>query len=251
MRPDEKRLHRLLLKLAVHKQVLLAEDGGGYIGQADGQPAIRLPAKLAQLALTRGLLLADDTGGLVASDALPKWLDRMDRARGSAIEAQTPFAAQHWVLEEREIFDADGDLVVVQANVAESPLLWLYRQRDAQGERFLSGAEFAAGEKFRRDYASSAMGRMAASNWNAVRQGSAAKRSAAADGGMMTGSLDARRRVMQALSALGPVLDRVVFSMLVREEGISALERGHRWPKRSGKIVLKIALTRLAHHYGL
>ncbi|PHR60940.1 MAG: hypothetical protein COA47_06995 [Robiginitomaculum sp.] len=251
MRPDEKRLHRLLLKLVDHPQVLLPDGRDGYIGQIDGQPAIRLPAKLAGLALTRGLLLSDQKGSLVASDALPHWLRRMDGARGSAVEAQTPFAAQHWVLEEREIFDVDGDLIVVQANVAESPLLWLYRQRDAAGDRFLSGAEFAAGEKFRRDYAASAMGRMAASNWSAVRQGGSARRSASADGGMLSGSLDARRRVMQALAALGPVLDRVVFSMLVREQGISALERGHHWPKRSGKVVLKIALTHLVHHYGL
>lgn len=56
---------------------------------------------------------------------------------------------------------------------------------------------------------------------------------------------------MDALEAIGPGLDRVVFAVCIREAGLSDVERGEGWPKRSGKIALKLGLTRLAIHYGM
>ncbi len=247
----EKRLARLVGKLLQYPQVLQEDGAGGFIGKVDHKPAIRLSQKNAKYALSRGILEPGGGSGLIASDAAEKWVKRTlgdDVAHGGL---DNIFGAQHWQVQEREVFDCDGDLVLVQVNVETSPLLRLYRQTDAQGTRFLSVAEFAAGEKLRQDYAGSTMGNMSASNWGAVRQGRSAARAAYCADDRHVRSLDGRRRVMDALAAVGPVLDRVLFSLLLREQDLQTMEQNCHWPKRSGKIVLKIALARLAHFYRL
>ena len=63
------------------------------------------------------------------------------------------------------------------------------------------------------------------------------------------GPQDARDRVSEALRALGPGLADVVLRVCCFLEGIEAAERRMGWASRSGKVVLRIALQRLAAHY--
>ena len=65
------------------------------------------------------------------------------------------------------------------------------------------------------------------------------------------GPMAARDRVAKALSCLGPGLSDVVLRVCCFLEGLEACERRMGWSARSGKVVLKIALHRLAEHYGL
>ena len=61
----------------------------------------------------------------------------------------------------------------------------------------------------------------------------------------------ARDRVTKALDSLGPGLADVALRVCCFLEGLEACERRMGWSARSGKVVLKIALQRLADHYGL
>ena len=61
----------------------------------------------------------------------------------------------------------------------------------------------------------------------------------------------ARDRVMAALSSLGPGLSDVALRVCCFLEGLEACERRMGWSARSGKVVLKLSLQRLADHYGL
>lgn len=251
MSGSDKRLARVLGKLLQCPQALTLDAKGVYTGKTSGQASIRLPAKLAQDAISRGLLVMDASGGLVATDNAQNWHHRFCRADNVPDALDNRFAYQHWQLEEREIFDADGDIIIVQANVENSPLLVLFRQKDDAGQRFLSQAEFAAGEKFRQTYEVSAMGQMRSANWDSIRQSRSSMRGNFAGDDLHIRALDAKRQVMDALSAVGPVMDRLLFAFLVREQNLGRVERGLHWPKSSGKIILKIALARLANHYGL
>ncbi|VAV88412.1 hypothetical protein MNBD_ALPHA06-256 [hydrothermal vent metagenome] len=251
MSGSDKRLARVLGKLLQHPQVLTVDGKGVYTGKTSGQAVIRLPAKLAGDAVSRGLLVADATGGLIVTDITKNWHCRVCRSDDVPDAFANRFAYQHWQLEEREIFDADGDMIIVQANVENSPLLSLFRQKDAAGQRFLSQSEFAAGEKFRQIYEQSTMGRMRAANWSSIRQSRSSMRGSFGGDGLHIRALDAKRQVMDALSAVGPVMDRLLFAFLVREQNLGRVERDLHWPKSSGRIILKIALARLANHYGL
>ncbi len=69
-------------------------------------------------------------------------------------------------------------------------------------------------------------------------------------GGPAEGPMAARNRVSAALAAVGPGLADAALRVCCFLEGLEACERRMGWSARSGKVVLKIALQRLAVHYG-
>lgn len=250
MTATEKRLFRILTKLVKRPQILSKDDTGGYNGSGTGSAAIRIPPILVRCALERGLLMVVGDS-LQITDATASWLRRGNTSKSFAVNIDDRFTAQHWQLEEREIFDDCGGLTKVRMNVEVSPLLSLYRQRDKFGERFLSDNEFAAGEKLRNDYVCSNMGKMSGSNWTGIARDKSVARSVSQSDDGNIRAIDAKRRVMGALASVGSMLDRVLFSVLLREQGLNSLEMNYQWPNRSAKVVLKIALAKLAAHYGL
>jgi hypothetical protein len=63
--------------------------------------------------------------------------------------------------------------------------------------------------------------------------------------------LAAKERVMRSLMAVGPEISSVLVDICCELKGLEEAEKANGWPQRAGKVVLQIALTRLAKHYGL
>jgi hypothetical protein len=61
----------------------------------------------------------------------------------------------------------------------------------------------------------------------------------------------ARQRFQRALDAVGPELAGVLVDVCCHDVGLEAAGRASGWPQRAAKVVLDLALTRLARHYGL
>jgi hypothetical protein len=144
--------------------------------------------------------------------------------------------------------DRESRETAVLVNTAESPLTWLFHRRDAHGARLIDETELAAGERLRRDFEAAAHAPRLTMRWDTEPRGEGRHFGLLA---APESALAARDRVHAALTAVGDDLAQILLKVCCLDSGLEAAERALGWPKRSGKLVLKIALGRLAAHYGL
>lgn len=181
-------------------------------------------------------------GRATISEAGRSHLRRLSAGEG------TEFQAQHRDLVAREIpHDVDGtDRVVV--NAVESPLSWLRRRRDRDGEPLIDAAAFEAGERLRRDLTAAAMLPSVTARWEGgVGGGTGSRNPAAASDAVVA----ARQRARSALAAVGSDMAGLLLDLCGFLKGLELIERERGWPPRSGKVVVRLALRQLARHYGL
>jgi hypothetical protein len=243
----EKLNHNKLLRILaplVHRRSTLSQAVGGfrYAGASGNSSlAAAVSAEDVQNLLAHDLI-ERCAGGYRISEAGRGWLKRA-LAPGDAFQAQ--HSARRADLRDVE----GGEERPVIVNDGESPLAWLARRKDKSGAPLIAPCQFAAGERLRADYTYAAMGPRVTANYSAVSGGHRGGGNSAAH--VSDTVLAARQRVTQALSAVGPELAGVLLDVCCHLKGLEEAERDEGWPQRSGKVVLQIALTRLARHYGM
>ena len=179
--------------------------------------------------------------------ALKRMLAEEEALRVGMGEAADPYSEQHRDWAKRNVTTDKNKRRGIRYNASESPLSALSRRKDRDGRPFLSQDLVAAGERLREDFELSQMGPRITQNWERFLAGGA--RGDFAGGGESGGSERARKRVTSALADLGPGLGDVVLRCCCFLEGMESVEEKMGWSARSGKIVLRIALTRLKTHY--
>lgn len=139
-----------------------------------------------------------------------------------------------------------------RVNLDESPLAWLARRRDKAGEPLILPAQLLAGEQLRSDFTFAHMAPRVTTNYSDVPISASARRAAPGSGvDLADGVVAAAERVKRALRAVGPELSGVLIDVCCHLKGLEEAEREAAWPQRAGKVVLQLALTRLARHYCL
>lgn len=190
----------------------------------------------------------------VGRAALKRMLTEERQQRGGRdgfAEAPASFQEQHRFFAERVVMADDGSGERrLRFNLAESPLSVLGRKRDRDGTAYLTPVLIEAGERLREDFEIAQMAPRTTQNWERFLT-AGSDRGAGPGRGPAEGSPDARVRVAKAMEALGPGLSDIVFRICCFLEGLETAEKRLGWSARSGKVVLKIALERLADHYGL
>ena len=130
----------------------------------------------------------------------------------------------------------------VTVNALESPLGWL-RARGLVDQR-----QFDAGERLRGDWTMAELGPRVTMRWDPTPAGSRGP------GGAIDPTLAgiaAKRRFDGAIEAAGKGLGDVLWRVVCAGEGLEAAEAALGWPKRAGKLVLLMALDRVADYYGI
>ncbi len=174
---------------------------------------------------------------------------RMAEGRAPAFaESQSPFQAQHRDWGERAITDDTGTKRMTRVNLAETPLATLARRKGPDGKPFLTPDLVQVGERLREDFERSQMGPRVGQNWDRFLTG-VDRGGLLNDAGIGEGPREARQNVSDALDALGPGLSDIVMRVCCFLEGLESAEKRLGWSARSGKIVLKIGLQRLADFY--
>ena len=173
-----------------------------------------------------------------------------DRAPGGFAEAPSAFQEQHRMFAERTVMADDGSGErKVRFNLAESPLSVLGRKCGRDGQPYLTAELIEAGERLREDFELAQMGPRVAQNWERFLTAGGQDGALVGGRGPAEGPSGARDRVAGAMQALGPGLADIVFRVCCFLEGLETAEKRLGWSARSGKVVLKIALDRLAAHY--
>lgn len=144
-----------------------------------------------------------------------------------------------------------GEAEPVLVNASESPLGWLYSRRQSNGDRLLSKWQFEAGMRLHRDFVRAGFQPSLGVKLDVIGQSGRKKAGARAPTDVSDLALDARQRFHRAVKVLEPELAKIAIAVCCYETQLSDAEAALRWPRRSAKLVLGIALSTLARHYGL
>lgn len=130
----------------------------------------------------------------------------------------------------------------VTINLAESPLGWLF----SRGH--LDRRQFEAGERLRGDWERAQLSPRVTMTWDAApvargRGGSTGRPD------LNGAQIDARARFDGAIESAGPGLADILWRIVCAGEGMREAESALGWPARAGKLVLTLALDRVATFY--
>lgn len=237
---------RILSRLSSRKAIILAESEGGVAtyaaypyGDRRRRPISWLDATMFKRFVSDGVLIETKKGYEIVPSA----------ARRAVISnPENAHARQHRDMASQSFSHDDGSFRPAQVNRNSRNVLRIIGQRlDGCGQPFLSGPEIVAGEQLANDYARAGSGLSMTQNF--MNAGGGSSDGSGAENASIA-SLDARKRMADALAHVGPGLDRAVMAICCKEMGLGELELAEGWAKRSGKTVLKLGLQRLAEFYG-
>lgn len=244
MKEIEKKALRLFKRMTCKTARLQPEDGGKYYGLYIRNTRKEKISGNIVTRLIRQDWLSFNKGSYVLSDAGRKWFTRKN-------QNEDPFLTQHRSLRLHQITKPDKTVMI---NDLESPLAWLRRRKNSQGIPLIDEQQFEAGERLRADFTYAQLSKRITADWSPA--GVVLRKRKHGAGSSLNilpddNAIDAKKRYYDALDYLGPELSPVVVDICCLLKGVEETEKALKLPKRSCKIVLKIALSQLARHYGL
>jgi hypothetical protein len=158
------------------------------------------------------------------------------------------FRARHLDIRSGDVATGEGRAAVT-IDDNESPLAWLARRKGRDGRALIEAHQLQAGERLRADFTRAHLMPRTTSNWESPM--SSGRRGGGAGAGHFTDTMiAARQRVRHALDTVGPEFAGLLFDVCCFLKRLDDVERERAWPARSAKVVLQLALDRLARHYG-
>ena len=250
MNNDVKLIRSALSRLSKPGAVLrqISGEAWGVYASSTKTEEPNLKLKVSQILKMRSsdFIRLERDGTARLTDAGRSWCAR--EATGA-----DPFLSQHQERGVEQLRGTGDRIETVTVNHAESPLSWLRSRKDKSGRRLLSDKQFQAGERLRRDFTLGHLQPNTTSSWSLSSGGANRRRrhGARAQGGQdpSEAALTARKRFNTAIGAVGPELSAPLIEVCCFLRGVAETETKYTWPKRSGKVILQLALSALARHY--
>lgn len=219
-----------------------------YAREPTGAPSgDKLPMPLVMELEKAGLIVMGRDGVGRLSKAGRAWLKQH-------LASPAPEVRHQRMRRMQTVPSGNGQSDEVLVNLCESPLVWLRKRRDAHGKAMITEAEFEAGERLRRDFTKAQLMPKTTASWSSA---SGPARNRRKNGSRTNNEQNlsdevyaARSRVAEALHAVGPEFETLLLDTCCFLRGFEASENSYGWPRRSAKLVLKLALSALARHYG-
>jgi hypothetical protein len=134
----------------------------------------------------------------------------------------------------------------------ESPLNRLAQLKNLDGSPYLDSEQVRAGERLRLDHERAHLNARVTTSYESNCSGSGSRKFSDNHIEKLTaGALTARELLHRALQSVGPELSGILMHVCCMASGLEQAELHLNLPRRAGKAVLQLALTRLARHYGL
>jgi hypothetical protein len=170
-------------------------------------------------------------------------------ASGSKPEAERHPSIDRYRAQHLSLVDGVGPEIGVGAKFdeSESPLTWLARRKGTDGRPLIEAHQLQAGERLRADFTLAQMMPRTTANWHAPVAG---RHRDCASGHLSDQVIAARQRLRHALDTAGPEFSGLLIDICCFLKKLDIVERERKWPARSAKVVLLLALERLARHYG-
>ncbi len=227
-----------MAKLTGHGAKVLAAlaEGRDFRLHGDGWRAgpLRAPPSLIG-ELARAALVREEQGRLVLTDA--------GRVRAGGVARPARLLAER-ALPDDAAPPHRAARRSVTVNMMENPLGWLH----ARG--LVSQRQFDAGDRLRGDFTIAGLMPNVTMRWDAT---PVAARRAGADAPLdpTLARIAARQRFDAALAAAGTGMADILWRVVCSGDGLEAAEKALGWPRRAGKLVLLMALDRVADYYRL
>lgn len=245
-RETETKLKTRLLKFLKGNAatVQVARDGHTALIERKDSRRLKLPLNMINVALSDGLIL--QRGKRKCGELLEVQLSPEGEAKAKA-KARAKVAKDAPVTPNRAEGSTETKATGLIVNDG-SPLARLYFFGQKAGRSWLSKEEFHAGERLRVDFEKSQVSPSLGIDWDAF--GMPRARSGAGGQASASDFADAaRKRLTQALAIVGPEMAGLLLDVCCFLKGLERVESERGWPRRSAKLLLKVALASLDRHY--
>lgn len=166
--------------------------------------------------------------------------------REDAPLSENAFFHQHRETVEATV-ETETGMQRVRVDTEESPLDWLRRRKGRDGQPLIDEASYQAGERLRTDIMLAGLLPGVTARWDPTPRGNGPASPSDATDRMVA----ARQRLRHAFDAVGADFADLLTDLCGFLKGLETIERERQWPPRSAKIVVRLALARLAQHYGI
>ena len=136
------------------------------------------------------------------------------------------------------------------SRLEDSPLLRLAGSRGGE-DAFLGLHHLAAADRLERMIARARLSPRLTMSYDAARLGGSGKGRGNSVEEMSDTAAEARQKLNRLAKALPADCWNVLFDVCGMGKGLQTVETEHQWPRRSAKLVLRVALDLLAHQFGL